>query len=112
MLDILSLASSIKRPSLLVRTARFGVDDYRRTTHLARIFKSVTLPRSGQAILRLIEIEAEMENMRRVDRAEYSIANHVEVLIAIMGESRLLRAATRPVCVSQTTDRAVAVEPT
>lgn len=95
MLDIHSLVSRINRPALLVRTARFALDDYRRTTHLPRLLKTVSAPRSGEAILRLIEIEAEMEARRKENRAEYSFAQHVDILIALMGEARLYRDATR-----------------
>jgi hypothetical protein len=96
MLDLLSLISALNRPSLLVRTARFGIDDYSRTQHLGRILKTVHLPRTGEAILQLLEIENDLNTARTANRAEYAIAEHVEVLIALMGEARLLRAATRP----------------
>lgn len=95
MLDILSLVATMNRPKLLVQSARFGVDDYRRDVHLPRILKALALPRNGAAILKLMEIEAEMNDLRLTDRAEYSIAKHVEVLIAIMGETRQLRTASR-----------------
>lgn len=40
MRDLLGMISALKRPGLLVRTAKIGADDYRREVHLNRILKS------------------------------------------------------------------------
>lgn len=94
MQDVLGMIAGLNRPRLLVRAARFGVDDYQRGTHLPRLLGAAHLPRHGEAIVRLIDIEADL-NQRRVGiAADYSIARHVAVLIALMGEARLLRALT------------------
>lgn len=97
MLDIQSLIANLKRPQLLVRAARFGVDDYSREKHLRRVLGAETTPRTGLAIMRLLDIEREMNEGRLQGLAAYSIAKHVDVLIAIMGESRTLRAISRPI---------------
>ena len=99
MQDILGMIGALNRPRLLVQAARFGVDAYSRTNCLARLLKSLSLPRSGEAILRLMDIEADLNDRRVVAAADYSVARHVEVLIALMGEARLLRAVMRPVAV-------------
>ena len=96
MQDILTRVSRINRPSLLVRTARFAVDEYNRSSHLPRLIKTQSLPGAGEALMRLLDVEAEMNELRTADRAEYSFANHIDLLIAIMGEARLLRGTTRP----------------
>ena len=93
MQDALSMISSLKRPRLLVRAARFGVDDYSRTHCLPRIFGDPCLTRPGEAVVRLLEVEIEMDTLRQRKAADYSIAAHVEVLIALMGEARLIRRA-------------------
>ncbi|MBI1418130.1 MAG: hypothetical protein GC146_12985 [Limimaricola sp.] len=103
MLDILGMIASLKRPGLLVRTARFGVDDYRRDIHLPRILRNVALPRHGEALIRLLEIEDTLNALRLGGHAEYAVARHVEVMIAIMGEARLMRATLRPVAVADPT---------
>jgi len=36
MQDIMTQISQLKRPDLLVRAARFGIDEYSRTRHLPR----------------------------------------------------------------------------
>jgi hypothetical protein len=96
MQDILGMISALSRPRMLVRAARFGVDDYSRTAHLPRLLNAITLPRSGEAILRLLDIEADLNDRRKARAADYSVGRHVEVLIAMMGEARLLRAVTIP----------------
>lgn len=93
MLDILGQIARLQRPKLLVQAARFGVDDYVRHRHLTRILRSASLPRSGPAIMRLLEIEAAHDERRLAQAADYGIAAHLEVLVALMGEARLLRAS-------------------
>lgn len=95
MQDILSMIASLNRPRLLVQAARFGVDQYNRLAHLPRLLGTLALPRSGAAILRLMEIEADLNDRRLAQAADYPVARHVEILIAIMGEARELRAYTR-----------------
>ena len=88
------MIAGLNRPRLLVRAARFGVDDYDRRTQLPRLLGSLSLPRNGEAIMRLLDIEADINDRRVGAAAEYSSARHVAVLIALMGEARLLRAMT------------------
>lgn len=97
MRDLMGMIAALKRPGLLVRTAKIGADDYRREVHLRRILKSEPPARTGEAILRILEIESEINERRVANHAEYSVAEHVEVLIALLGEARVHRAAYRPV---------------
>ncbi|MGR3272614.1 hypothetical protein DU478_06110 [Thalassococcus profundi] len=90
--DILSLLATLSRPRLLVRAARLGANDYRRHPHLRRLLGSHALPGHGASVMRLLEIEAEFDEQRRSRDAAYSVSDHVEVLSAVMGEARLLRA--------------------
>ncbi|MEJ6401816.1 DUF6477 family protein [Yoonia sp. 2307UL14-13] len=91
MLDIHSRLAQLKRPKLLVRATRFGVDHYRRETHLPRILFDDDLPRHAEAIVRLFEIEEDMNRARVARAGDYRVADHVEVLIAIAGEARLMQ---------------------
>lgn len=91
--DILTTISRLQRPALLVRTARFGLDEYNRVVHLRRLLKADVLPGPGAALIRLIELEAMTNATRLEKRAEYSVARHVETLVAIMAEARILRAS-------------------
>ncbi len=92
MTDALLTLESIRRPRLLIRTARIGTAEYRRNVHLRRLLGVSTLPRSETALKHLIEIEQGMEGQRNACTASYSISRHIEVLVAMMGEAQLLRA--------------------
>jgi len=91
--DIHSLLASLHRPRLLMRAARIGANDYRRAGHLPRLLGYGNLPRHGQALVRLVELEADLEQQRVASDAGYSLIAHVDILIAIVGEARALRAA-------------------
>lgn len=92
MQDILSRLNGLKRPHLLMRAARIGAESYRRGTYLRRLLGCSLLPRSGPALMHLMEIEAELNTQRKMADASYSLIRHVEVVIAMIGEARLLRA--------------------
>lgn len=92
--DVLTMISRLKRPTLLVRTARHGIEDYNRVRHLTRLLKSETLPAPGKAIIKLMELEAVADTQRREKRAEYSVARHIELLVALMCEARILKASS------------------
>ena len=98
MLDIQTRLATLKRPSLLTRAAQFGVDDYRREVHLRGLLNTDTMPRPAAAIMALLDCEAQMEAWRKEGSGHYRPARHVEVLIAILGETRLMR-ATAPTVV-------------
>lgn len=92
MLDMLSALNTLRRPCLLIRAARFGLAEYRRSTHLPRVLGIGPLPRSGEALMLLMDLELDIEAQRNKRTAEYSAARHVDVLIAMMGEARIVRA--------------------
>ena len=92
MLDVQTRVATLKRPKLLARAARFGVDDYRREAHLPRLLQTDDLPRPADAIMRLLDIEAEINTLREARSGSYAPARHVEVLIAIAGEARVMEA--------------------
>ena len=103
--DVLTLVSHLKRPTLLVRTARYGVEDYNRVVHLRRLLRAEALPGPGKAIIKLMEIEAIANEQRLEKRAEYSVAHHVELIVALMCEARILKAS------NAAPDRAIAATP-
>ena len=92
MIDIHTRLATLKRPQLLARAARFGVDDYRREVHLRRILQCDDLPRAADALMQLFDIEAEMNTARLARSGNYAPSRHVEVLIAIAGEARVMQA--------------------
>ena len=84
----------VLRPHLLIRAARIGAADYRRDAHLRRHFGYGALPRSAAALARLTEMEEELNQQRHSDRTRYSATRHVEILIAMLGEARILRSVS------------------
>ncbi len=88
--DFTKSLSSIHRPRLLIRAARFGLQDYNRNRDLKRIMKTPTLLSPIRAVSGLMQEEARLEEIRKTGEATYSISRHVDVLIALMAEARLL----------------------
>lgn len=93
MKDVLTMLRDLHRPKLLMRAARIGAEDYRRSAHLARLLGFGRIPGPGESLMKLIEIEAEIEYRRTGGTATYSVAEHVDVLIAMVGEARVLQRA-------------------
>jgi len=96
MLDIQTRIAQLRRPNLLVRAARFGLDDYVRNTHLKRILNTEIIPRPAPAVVELLELESMLNAARIQKQATYSVARHVDVMIALMAEAGILAATTRP----------------
>ena len=90
MTDRIAILDSLRRPSLLVRAARAGLPDYDRNRALPRLFCAAGAPAPDAAIDTLLEEETELEQTRRTGSASYSISRHVDVMIALMAEARLL----------------------
>ncbi len=88
MTDFRALLADLKRPRILIRAARCGLDDYRRERDLRRLIDGMASP--DRAMPRLICEEARIEAIRRSGDAGYPVARHIELLIAMMGEVRLL----------------------
>lgn len=95
MSDQMSILRAMRRPRLLIRAARFGLTEYRRERDLARLIHGHRLPSPATALERLMDQEQRLEETRRTGDASYSISRHVDVLIALMAEARLLPAAPR-----------------
>lgn len=91
--DVLTQVTRLKRPMLLVRTARHGLEDYNRVHHLRRLLRTEVLPGPAQAIMRLMEAEFGVNELRLGKRAEYSVARHIELIVALMCEARILKAS-------------------
>ncbi|KHA52270.1 DUF6477 family protein [Sulfitobacter geojensis] len=96
MQDILTMLNTLHRPRLMMRAARIGAQDYRRAAHLPRLLGYGVLPRHGAALLKLMDIEAALEEQRTQSDASYSLIRHLDVLIAMVAEARILRRAQAP----------------
>ena len=93
MKDLLSMLHGVRRPPLLMRAARIGAEDYNRSIHLPRLLGYGAQPRHGTALMKLMEIESDINEQRTSGDAGYNLIRHVDVLIAMLGEARILRAA-------------------
>lgn len=88
MTEFRALLADLHRPRLLIRAARFGLPDYRRDRDLRRL---VDLNLSPEATVQhLLTEEEKLERHRLRGDAGYSIAHHIEVMIALLAEARLL----------------------
>lgn len=88
MTDFRTLLSNLRRPRLLIRAAHCGMVDYRRDRDLRRLIKGTVSPE--RTLGHLMEEEERLEAIRRTGEASYSVSRHIEVLIALMAEVRLL----------------------
>lgn len=87
---------AMRRPRLLVQAARHGLRDYDRHRVLRRILGADTVGSDDCMAAALAEREAEFEEVRKNGMAGYNVARHLEILIALMAEARLLAAASAP----------------
>lgn len=85
--------TQLRRPRLLVRAARFGLGDYRRDRDLLRLLQGSRPENTLAVIDRLMELEEAEDTRRRTGDAGYSVARHIELLIALMAEARLFLAS-------------------
>jgi hypothetical protein len=93
MTDFRALLADLRRPQLLIRAARCGLADYRRDRDLRRLISAQPSP--DRAVRRLLTEEEVLEATRKAGDAGYSVARHIDVLIALMAEVRLLPVVSR-----------------
>lgn len=101
LLNALAELTALRRPRLMLRTARFGTMDYLRETDLRRILRLPATPAPGvQTLRQLMDLEARHEALRTRPPHEignpWRAARHIEVLIALIAEARLLAEAVSP----------------
>lgn len=92
MKHLLESLNALRRPRLLIQAARIGAATYRRDLHLRRVLGPEGMAHGPAALAMLMEMEAAMNAARNAGGASYCAADHVDLLIAMMGEARLLRA--------------------
>ena len=89
--DSLTMLEALRRPGLLIRTARIGAADYKRERDLRRLLPSPRLPGPREAILRLLEEEDHLNEILQTGEGHYNVTRHVDVMIALIGEALLIR---------------------
>ena len=65
MQDLMTMITTLRRPRLLTRAAKFGAQEYNRDRHLQRILGYGSLPGTGSALVRLMDMEKEIEAQRQ-----------------------------------------------
>ncbi|MFT3689949.1 DUF6477 family protein [Paenirhodobacter sp.] len=90
-IDLKQSISALRRPRLLVRAARCGQQGYHRARDLKRLVDPRLGPGSEASLRALVALEERLEHDRAEGAASYSFARHVDVLIALMAESRAWR---------------------
>lgn len=81
--------ATLRRPRLLITAAKFGLVDYTRCRDLRQALRCggmVALPDAYDAVNRLLEAEATLEEMRRAHDAAWRPARHIAVLVALLAE--------------------------
>ncbi len=96
MQDVLCKLEQIKRPRFLLRSAKLGAIEYTRNQHLRRLFACEKMPNHSEALTRLLDLEFKVDAQRQSDSTAYSMIEHIDLLIAMLGEARLLRATQSP----------------
>lgn len=90
--DLNTRVESLRRPSLLIRAARAGMVDYNRNRDLRRLMQD-QVPTPEVAVRRLLAAEAAVESRRLAGDLGYSLTRHVSLMIALLGELRLVNRA-------------------
>ena len=80
--DYRAQLTQMHRPRLLIQAARLGLKDYRRDRDLRRL--------GGTALPYLFDQERRAEAARQAGFADYSISHHIDLLIALIAETRLV----------------------
>ncbi len=93
MQDLMTMITTLRRPRLLARAAKIGVQDYNRDRHLQRLLGYGSTPGTGAALIRLLELEREINAQRIEEDAAYSLVRHLDLLIALNGEAQLYQAS-------------------
>ena len=80
------------RPRILVTTAQFGAKRYHRNRDLPGAVPGLLAQPDDRILPKLAEVEAQCEADRRAKSAAYRPAKHVQVLAALLAETRLAQA--------------------
>lgn len=91
MSDFRTILANLRRPRLLMRAARCGLGDYSRERDLRRLVKCDHSPEL--TVPNLLVEEERLEQTRLRGDIGYSVARHIDVLIALLAEAQLLRRA-------------------
>ncbi|AGT08495.1 DUF6477 family protein [Paracoccus aminophilus] len=89
-------ARPLRRPRLLVETARHGLPLWRRNRDLRRLLPGEDIPSPKANLARLYPEEQRLDRARQSGAADYQLRRHILILIAILAERGELAAETAP----------------
>ena len=78
--------SNLRRPKLLIRAARAGIADYRKTRNLRCLKGGANITRGPYLVENLIQEESRLNEERAQQDAAYSVRKHIQILAALMVE--------------------------
>ena len=84
------ILKKLKRPNILLRAAKFGLENYNREKDLRRITRSMKTPSTTTALNQLVQTEEQLEDARVMGENSYNAQRHITVLTALLAEMRLL----------------------
>ena len=88
MQDLMTRLQHLRRPRILMKAARIGAGDYKRSVHLTRILGTSGAPQSESVLIRLMDAEESLNDQRLSEDAAYDMLRHVDVLIALVAEAQ------------------------
>lgn len=87
MTDIHTTLATLRRPKILLRTARAGVREYRRKYYLKQI-GGISANLYGDALLDfLLTEESQLEIARKAHDIDYRAHRHVAIMTALLAEA-------------------------
>ena len=90
--DLIEETFPMSRPKILVTTARLGARRYRRQRDLPGAVPGLLAQPDAAILPKLVEAEARCEEARRAGSVAYRPARHVQVLAALLAETRMTQA--------------------
>ena len=90
MTNLKNALEGIHRPKTLMRAAKSALGNYDRSTGLQRLLGKSDKIRPEDALRELLPLEQDCETRRQTGRVAYSVARHLEVMVAIIAEASLL----------------------
>lgn len=90
MADPISFLKTLRRPRLLVQAARLGLSEYNRDKVLRRLTRGTAATSAKGTVHSLLAVEANLEDARKRGDASYNVSRHIEVLVALLAEFRIL----------------------
>jgi len=94
MSDTIHKLTALRRPHLLIETARAGLARYR-TGAAAQTILSHPGLRADDALAKLFDLEDSLNQKRRQKSPKYDVKHHIGLLTAIMGEAAALAPASQ-----------------